>query len=299
MKRKGFTLVELLVVIAIIAVLAGLLLAGVNALWGKKALVTTETEILEFNSAMELFKTKYSVYPPSSITVSANPKTMATVLAADLAILQKIWPKINVAQAFGAAGMNVAGTKTLSGDQCLVLFLGGRHKKTGANANGALNYSTCEGFSTDPTNPFAQGGDRTQPFFKFKVERLFQRDKNADFASYGDGWFGESRGGSEQFPCYAYFAPRNAVGSLDYQPNDCSALKDYKGNAPKPYQDVTLDPATKTFPYLNPNSFQVISSGHDSQFGTKFQWVPGNALKLSPEEMDNITNFSKGLLSAN
>jgi len=61
-----FTLIELLVVMAIIAILAGLIFPGSRIAAGVKAKNRAKAELKQIESYIELYKTKFNVYPPCS-----------------------------------------------------------------------------------------------------------------------------------------------------------------------------------------------------------------------------------------
>jgi prepilin-type N-terminal cleavage/methylation domain-containing protein len=273
--RHGFTAIELLVTITIIGILAALILAGVNMMRSKQLSTTTQVELREMKVALENFKTRYSIYPPSQITVGPS-----AVDAESQRLLLTLWPSLSMSEAFGPKGWGLTSNVTLKGDQCLVLFLGGRHDGAG-----------CQGFSTSKVNPFALGSDRDQPFFKFKGERLIRRDPNSPFHSYGDGFFKTIYKGAEQLPCYAYFAATRA----GYVDTHCDSLKDAKGNFPRPYkQSATV--------YLNKQGYQILSSGRDTFWGTARVWSADGGLldaasDPSGEGMDNMADFSPSVLS--
>lgn len=64
MRRKnGFTIIELIVVIAIIAVLAGIVLVGVNQYIAKARNSKKLADILEYAKALEIYRSEKGVYP--------------------------------------------------------------------------------------------------------------------------------------------------------------------------------------------------------------------------------------------
>lgn len=67
--RGAFTLIELLVVIAIMAILASLTLAVVSGIKKTQWRNTATAELKQIETALERYKAKYGVYPPSN----ANP----------------------------------------------------------------------------------------------------------------------------------------------------------------------------------------------------------------------------------
>jgi len=184
--RPGFTLAELLVVIAIIAVLGALVSAGVFKILEAIPKTTTTQELSQLTIAVENFKLKYGMYPPSAIVLPPPAGS------ASATYLSRIWSRIDFAQcSWGGAG-------TLEGDQCLVYFLQG---------------PTGDGWSTKPQNPTQAGGTRILPFFNFKQERLYKRG-GSDFYSYKDPYVNVP---SKDKP-YAFFS-----SSPGYA-NDCPSL---------------------------------------------------------------------------
>src|SRR5262245_34707649 len=95
--RSGFTLIELLVVIAIIAVLAALIMAGVMRWLGVQPEKQAIREILDLSAAVEKFKARFTIYPPSKFFLAP---TRAGYNLADplhkqsLETLDKMFPKL-------------------------------------------------------------------------------------------------------------------------------------------------------------------------------------------------------------
>ena len=66
LRRRAFTLIELLVVVSIMALLASLLIVGMNSIGKTKRISTAQSELNEIALAIENYKAKYGVYPPGS-----------------------------------------------------------------------------------------------------------------------------------------------------------------------------------------------------------------------------------------
>ena len=66
--RRAFTLIELLVVIAIIGVLAALIIPVAGSVGRVKKINTAQAELQQLETALENYKAKYGVYPPSNGT---------------------------------------------------------------------------------------------------------------------------------------------------------------------------------------------------------------------------------------
>ena len=67
-RRRAFTLVELLVVISIIGVLAALTIPLAGSVARTKKINTAQAEMQQIETALENYKAKYGVYPPSNPT---------------------------------------------------------------------------------------------------------------------------------------------------------------------------------------------------------------------------------------
>lgn len=76
-RRTGaaFTLIELLVVIAIMAILAGFTLVVVGGLKVTQYKNTATAELKQIETALDSYKAKYGVYPPSNAQAYASPLT--------------------------------------------------------------------------------------------------------------------------------------------------------------------------------------------------------------------------------
>jgi hypothetical protein len=132
------------------------------------------------------------------------------------------------------------------------------------------------------------GGERIAPLFRFKRERLFQRNPSSPFYSYGDGFYKQVYQGTPQLTAYAYFAPTRTSG-YDGAATHCDACRDGKGNTPAPMKDGRNV-------YWSTQSFQIMSSGKNLLWGTARQWVSGAGVSDS-DSADNITNFAGGTLA--
>jgi general secretion pathway protein G len=197
--RSGFTLVEMLVVIVIIGVIMGLISAAVVKALGTGKQAKNRAEISQLELAVEAFKQKYGVYPPSRIMLAkkrayypTNPTDPLYPLANDsIAFLTKVFPRLASPNPLDRnSPWTYAGPSTgadfvdwngnglpdqgkldiLEGDQSLVFFVGGipDHIRTGAPPN-------CTGFSTNGGNPAYHlrfGGDVNPPLFQFGSDRL-------------------------------------------------------------------------------------------------------------------------------
>ncbi len=201
--RSAFTLVEMLIVIAIIAILVSLISAAVIRGLGTANKVRNMSELRQLGVAVENFKAKYGIYPPSRIILcekyshyltndASNPAyPFQSPLHADsVSFLTRIFPRIagdpsdiNYPWTYAGANPNSVwvdwngnGTldlpRILEGDQCLVFFLGGIPRIL----PGPPPIPACTGFSTNPKDPSAHlkppGSDVIAPLHEFQTSRL-------------------------------------------------------------------------------------------------------------------------------
>lgn len=257
--------------------------------------------------------------------------------------LKRLFPQLNLSSTgpvdatgtffydFNGNGTNQGNTPIyLTGDECLAFFLGGL-----PNPDGQGGFAMI-GFAKNPRNPFSRASsNRTDPFFEFKPGQLVDFDGDG-IPSYCDPLGSANSGDARP---YAYFS---AYGNGQYDPNDCNynlnESSTYLFNRfrvtggptplvdspfPNPYTSsvsAALDPSANAQPvnYFNPQTFQIISSGYDRNFGVGGQYLPeegGDKLPyydytsvpavLDPtgtndraqREGDNLTNFATGRLN--
>src|SRR4051794_40919094 len=73
-RRAGFTLLEILVVIVIIILLAALLLPAIQSALRRAQLVKEVDDMRGLSAALEDFKARHGIYPPSRIRLRENTK---------------------------------------------------------------------------------------------------------------------------------------------------------------------------------------------------------------------------------
>jgi prepilin-type N-terminal cleavage/methylation domain-containing protein len=282
-RRGGFTLVELLVVITILAILFALTAAAVIKAIGKGDEVKLRNEISQLANGVQAFKTQFqATYVPSHFTIRTQYSYADPIQAADAQYLKSVWPRIgapikdNAGNVIGLQvnwwGLSGANGTTLTGNQCLVLFLGGP--------------DGVSGFSSSATDPMApppttNPPPRVGPFYEFDPSRLVGAP-----LTYKD-IFG--------LP-YVYFSSYKSGN--DYNPTaDKVTLTNSDGTT------VTMVPyqinATR---FANPNAFQIISAGKDGMYDTanstggRLNWAGATGGSPSQESYDNMANFHPTLL---
>lgn len=288
--RKGFTLIELLIVVAIVALLVGLLSAGVMRAVSKANETANAWEIHQLKVSLENFKNRYGIYPPSKMTLARDYGTMA-LDSASLAVIQKMFPRLSSSN-WPAGGVNWAGAIsdtgpwTLYGDQCLVFFLGGVPV-----GNDASSPSTpgCNGFRQADLDPLGSWvGAAVDPFYEFKPNRLvFRPDRTTTpFFSYLDP-YGDSNGlgtASGNSKPYVYFSSYNTRNGYK-QGATGDQIAFTASEIVNPYLD-----GSGANRYQNPTTFQIISAGRNQHFGTSTAWST-NAYYTSGDGVDDQTNF--------
>jgi prepilin-type N-terminal cleavage/methylation domain-containing protein len=305
--RHGFTLIELLVVVLIISILASLIGAAVVKAMGTGKQVRNRADISQLENALEAFKSRFGVYPPSRIKLSEtwNYNISTPGIDADsVQILTRIFPRINTSSPVDWNGNGViqtpqqGGDYILEGDQCLVFFLGG--------IPGSSVPLQCLGFSTNPTNPAyspppGSPDDRIGPFLDFASNRLVllqppppqanQLSRSPLHYSYLDT-YGISDGQGKLLTGlpYAYFSSNNRTNGYNrYSSSDCPMLGVW------PYAEIQAP-----LKYWKANSFQIVAAGGDGVFGVggvlqanglpATTWTPATASTIYPQ---NDPNFGK------
>jgi prepilin-type N-terminal cleavage/methylation domain-containing protein len=263
-RRDAFTFVELLIVVAIVALLVALLMAGVMRVLGLQVRTETTSDITQMTQAMGAAKAGYNnmEYFPSQLILYSdinNYRIGTTNLEKQTAnAFRAMFGKRFISNG-GMVNWGVPNGTVLQGSECLVFYLGG-----------IVQGGRATGFSKNPTDPTAAGGERLGPYFNFKVGRLVALPAR-QAASYLD---------PNGIP-YVYFG----------------ALSDNNYDATHAHLGVSPYFASGSTPtkWLNPNTFQIISAGKDKAFG------PGGAINTlvgytGGAGADDIANFSQAEL---
>ncbi|WP_339733555.1 prepilin-type N-terminal cleavage/methylation domain-containing protein [uncultured Gimesia sp.] len=275
--RRAFTLIELMIVIVIILILLGLLIPAIGAVRLRAQQAQVRAEIANLEAAITSFKTDFSMEPPSYINL--HEAGSATWDQHSKSLIRKMWPQFQ----FGLdRDINNDGDETdsfeLSAGECLVFFLGGVFDSTNKAPNG---------FSKNPADPFsiASGGTNRQgPYFEFDTNRFTDIDGD-EAAEYKDAF------SSQQLP-YLYIS---SYGGRGYRTAELPSIPALSVNVKNVYHQGT--PGDPLGPAYKPKSFQIISPGADSQYGTGGNYDPDkNFPSGRTVEADNITNFTGGSL---
>jgi general secretion pathway protein G len=350
-------------VIVIIGVLVGLLVPAIAGAMRAANNAAVQSELNALASALTAFRSQFGDYPPSRILLcedgnyapfftsgtytlgqTASPSAIdqsdGALAARSISALRKMFPRC--AQSAAGPLYNLASgwpdyngngqidpPRLISGDECLVFFLGGQPTKLAGPPGSSTPAWATTGWGADPRAPFLVAAkNRIQPLYDFAANRLVDAD--------GDGYpsYVDSLGTSRPI---VYFSGYSGAG---YDPNDVNfdvgstyVETDENGTtspialrftvafpvlggapaaispAPNPYTYSTsvASPAN----WIKPQSFQVFSAGGDGQYGVGGLYsdsadepLPVDTANTTPSsdagirirERDNLTNFRNGRL---
>jgi prepilin-type N-terminal cleavage/methylation domain-containing protein len=334
LRRSGFTLIELLAVILILAILIALLVPALAGAIRTVRRASVSTEIRSLQQGVTSFAVKYGGTVPVSVFVCSESGDYSADFMSDagisedvrvrsLTFLRAAFPRVRVSAtrlvartqcSISPGGLTIAGIGfydfngngtydpapyVLTGDECLVLWLGGMCKPS-LGSDGTARFATI-GIATDPYNPWQPDlyldcagqpttPSRSPPIIEFRSDRLIDLRNNL-MPCYVDSY----NGSSSPTP-YVYFAK---TGS-SYEPDDCGFPTEPNGEpsplaafyqagrgrvgvftsqAPNPYASTRVLPVTGAYQTgpLAPNTpisvvwinsqFQIIAAGADRQYG--------------------------------
>ena len=275
---SAFTLVELMIVIAIVGILASLVTVGVMKGLEKGKQVAARTEISQLEAAIAAAKQNfgnvdnlpsvlefYSNGPNFKAAADAvNPMTgvpVNPITRNTFNFFTKVFGRnwySNTALAWLGNSVPTANyqnqPKQLTSMEALTFLLGGIVDSSGSNPK-------FLGFSSNPANPTDVANTKYKikgPFYEFDGGRL---KSGSNFFTYKTGWDGP----------YAYYS------SLDY------ALYTV---APLPFKSSATA-------FVNPKTFQLISSGPDQLLGSGGLYSAGSGdYALGAVGYDDLANFS-------
>ena len=288
--RRGFTLVELLVVIIIIALLAGLVTAGLAAAMRRARRARITLEISQLSVALQKYKDQYGEFPPDfSVPLNMQVHTTSPVtyrLHVVLRHVRKAFPRYT-GNLNGIVNSQGNGVGRLDPAEALVFWLGGLPDAQGVPS----------GFCKVPGQPFLrpdQNTSRTLPLFEFAETRLADRDNDGWPEYYPPGF------APGQEPPYVYFAAWPAFYNDPHSQHRYHLAARYPrgsgtppGGVARPYAQGT----PSNWRWVEPRGFQIICAGLDRHFGTGSgpKLFPSGA-NYSPEDWDNLTSFYEGTL---
>jgi general secretion pathway protein G len=237
----------------------------------------------------------------------------------------------------------------LHGHECLVFFLGGVpfHDSSGALSVTGFGKDPRNPFSNNIVGSNMYSNNRSAPMFEFLPGRL-ALDTTPSSGGSGVPGYLDSLGNSLANGQINFFAYFSAYGNGGYDPNDVNFPSELDANsavaglafrvnfsilppaitgvastagsvAPNPYTTTTTVPQLPNNlfgvpTYYNPQTFQIISSGADGQYGLGGQYSPDVATPLvldsnaavymgtttdtgiRAREKDNLTNFHNNRL---
>lgn len=328
-RRSAFSLVELMVVIVVISILLAMLLPAISSARTSAQVAGVVSEMKVIEKGLEDFKLKFGTYPPSSIilyetgtsgsdphweddTTSpgvANQNERDTRRRKAVAAIRQMWPNFDftINRDINGDG-DTDDALVLDGAECLMFFLGGMNS-TKVSASGAdirtrtgsLNtaaepgFWAPNGFSTNPSNPFARStGSRIGPFFEFS-------DLTRIVNHAGDETSGEAMPElRDSIP--NQIAPLVYMSSYEGRGYDAGDLP--SGGVYGSLADIyRKDGSASTDTPYNQQTFQIISPGFDFSYGTGGHYDGNsvsssvNGANRSQDERDNIGNFSGGMLN--
>lgn len=271
--KSGFTLIELMMVVGIIAILLAILVPAVQSAISNARNREVASEITGLETAVAAFKAQYGVNPPSSITLYEQGGAWSPE---SRKIIRRIFGLgFDFSKDRDINGNGTPGEATpieLTGDECLVFFLGGVPDNSGAAP-------TVLGFSHSKTDPFSRGGsNRIKAFGDFAADRLIDTDMDG-MPSYFDKF--NAQGGN---PIIFFSKMKTGI----YDENDClDPMMNLR--ITNVYNQGTTSNAWK--------EIQIISPGRDGQYGAGGAWSDASGLATGDTAgQDNITNFSGGVL---
>ncbi|WP_417851011.1 type II secretion system protein [Thalassoglobus sp.] len=327
--RRAFSLVEIMIVLVIIGILLGLLFPAISKAITTARNATVTSEISNLAKAIGEFKLKYGVEPPSRIYLhedSSNWSNTDLRTRESKAFIRQVWPNFDFTYAnaptageldINGNGMTDSDPIDLRGAECLVFFLGGvcaTEDATGASirgATGVLGSGSAPvtkwfplGFSTDPEMPFARGsGTRVGPFFEFDASRLVDVSDSppANILRNMPEYLDTLPGQTSPYLYASSYEGRgyNVNGSFAHTDLNLASSSITEPTWVYLQSDPSTEGTAAAIPY-NKNSFQIISPGADTQYGTggSYDKDEGFTGFADGVQKDNITNFSGGVLDA-
>ncbi len=304
-RRRAFTFVELLFAIAVIAILIALFLGAVTKVMQQVARTETTTEIAKLAQSLGAARARYGnieFFPSQLILYNDINKYRVGTTAIEKQTKQALRYMFGnrFINSGSAVNWGVPDGTVLQGSEALVFYLGGLIDTTGPLPRPI-------GFSPNPLNPTAAGGERIGPFYEFRSARLKYLDTlpapaKRPYPSYLDPYNKSSTDPSAPDMPYAFFG---ALSPNSYDPTEVMTMVIVVGGVPtavpvtRPYYEFGSGGTTGTpTKWLNPNTFQIISAGRDRMFGAVAPSAtgPGWDIRIGwpgGAGTDDLSNFSQ------
>ncbi len=322
--RSGFTLVEILMVVAIIGILVGLVVPAVNIALRSAKKRAISMEVITLADAVEKYRSKYDDYPPdgSNGTVMQRHlrKAFPNIAATELSLFTL--PPIGGTPVSNCS--NGAPGGVMDPAEAIVFFLGGfsddpAYPITGvggpiflANSSG-VQVNSSAGAATIATVQY--NTDRVNGFYEFKQAQLTLDviggyTVSTDEASLvgGTNDVMPAYRPSGKLAPYVYFN-RNTYTSGAffnvYAPTGMGYARPYRSD--KENTKVAIAMANSHYPFMNNDTFQIISAGLDDSYGgiamasgaagpTYFRFPSGSSIDFStaPPTLGTYTKYSDG-----
>ena len=284
--RRGFTLVEMLAVVVIIAILASLITAAAIPARRRAQIAGMAMELAQLDMAVRAYKERFGEFPPD-FAVSVSTDAGKAVVLRHLA---KAFPRYAPAGSTIAAKWASFRTDVQSGwgvdvnrlcpGEAITFWLGGRPIWSAVDPN--IPVAGFDGFSANPKNPFDNGSSRIGPFFEFDPVRVgtpwVEPRYWPPYGTYNETY------GNKSYGAITYFRADNG-GYTGKHWDDWTY----------PYRD------SRTGGWVNPRSFQILTSGMDSMFandddvGNEYYLFPtyptaGTYVEYHHDDMSNFTS---------
>lgn len=316
---SAFTLVEMLVVITIIGILAGMVTAAAIVARRRAKIAAVAMEINQLDMALKAYKEKFGEYPPDFAGIADSNATVRQ--AAENAVLRhlaKAFPRYQPGSFAGfkshvwngwGVRLTAPDTTYITPAGALTFWLGGKPDwVSGTTVKGFL------GFSADPTDPFdnyAISPSRIKPFFDFDPNRVAV--VSYDGTTKATRYWPQGATGDMTSGGLIYFRAENGTYNLASGAPKSTIDRGDSTNNPMVYPAIDRNLST-SFPacaWVNPQSFQIISSGLDVLYSTPnpdntfytvspyigpYEFPTGENYNPAGYTYDDITNFSGGTL---